>query len=156
MKKELLILILLLLISCTPREYDFDLDGKWVLLTTELNNKEIKHRIRHDPLLSFTIRDEKFYPAIRFDKSDSSVVVPGINNTKEILCYTTNESLENLKFYKKDKSTEKSFVDSLFANTFNIEKDIKDGELILHADNIKIRMMRSERFARRIKASELD
>ena len=147
---------LLLLSSCTPKEYDFNLDNKWVLLTTEINNLEIKDRIIHNQLLSFTIRDKKFYPAIRFNSSDSTVLVPGTNDTKAILYYSTDKSFSKLKFYKKENSTEKSFIDSLFVNTFTIKKDDKNGELILKAENIKIRMMPSERFANRIKASELD
>ncbi|MFV9482256.1 hypothetical protein ACNI3T_00385 [Christiangramia sp. ASW11-125] len=156
MKKELIILTLLFLHSCNPKEYDFKLDNKWVLLTTEINNEDIKDRIIHNQLLSFTIRDKKFYPAIRFNNSDSTVLVPGTNNTKEILYYSTDQSFSNLKFYKKENSTEKSFLDSLFVNSFTIKKDNRNGDVILKSENIKIRMMPAERFANRIKASELD
>ena len=142
--------------SCTGRVYDFELDEKWVLLSTEINGIEIRDKIMHDPLLSYTLRDKKYYPAVRFHNSDSNVVVPGTNGTKEILYYSTNKKLKNISFYRKDNSDSESFVDQIFLHNFSIEKDEKQGELILQSENIKIRMMPSERFALRVKAMELD
>ena len=148
--------MLLTLNSCTPKEYDFELNQKYVLLTTEINGIEIRDKIIHDPLLSFTIRDKKYYPAIRFNRSDSSVIVPGANNNKEILDFSANKNLKNIVFSRRKDSLEDTLVDKLFLKNFKIKKDPKLGELILETDSVKIRMLPSERFANRIKSMHLD
>ncbi len=156
MKKALNFLLLITLISCTPKEYDFDFNGKWVLLTTEYNGKEIRNEIIYSPLLSYTIRDKKYFPAIRFKGSDSTVIVPGTNMNEEELLFSVDKNLKNIQFYKKEKSNKTSLIDKLFINKFDIKKDMRLGRLTLKSDSTIIYMMPAERFANEIKASQLD
>ena len=156
MKKELIFLLFAILISCKTKEYEFDFSGKWVLLRTEYKGKEIRNEIIHSPLLSYTIRDKKFYPAIRFNVLDSTVMVPGNKAKKEKLFFSVDKDLKNIQFIKKENSDSTTLIDELFLNNFRIEKDKRLGRLILKSDSILIYMMPAERFARQINSSQLD
>jgi uncharacterized lipoprotein YehR (DUF1307 family) len=156
MRKVHIFFLIVTLIGCTQKEYNFDFNGKWVLLTTEYNGQEIRGEIIHNPLLSYTLRNKKLYPAIRFNNLDSTVIVPGTNTNKEKIQFSVDENLKNIKFFKKENSDKTSLIDNLFLNNFKINKDTRLGRLILQSDSIKITMMPSERFATMIKLDEID
>lgn len=151
------LILITLLTGCNPKEPDFPLSGKWVLLSMDYNEREVREELIHTELLRFTIRDERFLPAIQFDASDSTVIVPRLTKGKEELLFSVDKDLTSLKFFRKEVSagTEAS-TDNLFLRTFSIEKDEKLGRLTLISDSVTILMLPAPRFSRQIQASELD
>lgn len=142
--------------SCNPNEYEFNFNGKWVLLTSKFKGKEIRNEIIHSPLLSFTIRDKKFYPAIQFNAFDSTVIIPGKETKKEKLLFSVDKNLENIKFLKMENPEKTPLIDGMFLKNFKIEKDIRLGGLKLTSDSTIIYMMPAERFARQINSRHMD
>lgn len=143
-------------ISCKTQDYEFTFNGKWVLLSTGYNGKEIRNEFTHSPSLSYTIRNKKFYPAMQFNVLDSTVMVPGNKTKKEKLFFSVDKNLENIQFFKKEISDSTLLVNKLFLNKFKIKKDKGLGGLKLESDRMIIYMMPAEKFSRQINSSQLD
>ena len=155
MKNLVYSFLALLLIGCTVKKQEFDLNGKWVLLKTELDGKDVSKEIIHSPLLSFTIQDQKYYPALQFNVSDSTVIVPRENKGREKLSYAADKELTRIKF--STNSSEKSpLIKELFLHGFKVEKDQDRSVLILESDRVLIHMLPAEWLSMKIKAMEMD
>lgn len=157
-KEIIFLLVSLILISCSRQKKEFDLKGKWVILSYTIEGKEVIDEISTDiSSLSYYLYEKKTYPAIRF--KDSVLVFPGKNDEQLKFLFSADKNLDSLEIKKLKGTTYASlspFIQNSLLKTFRIEKDYEENELVLKSGNEAIKIINAEIFSLKIKRRFLD